>query len=305
MAADLPRLSVLWATDGSEAARNAVPLLRSLVLPAATRLIVLTVAPHSFLSGARPDPAFLLKAGAGAKRKGLLEGEELAQEEATHLDPSGITVEAISRWGNPIEEVLKASRSLAADLIVLGAKGHSNLGLMLVGSVSQGIVNHATKPVLIARQGRDTTDVRSIIVGYHGSPAARRAVAFLERLAIPEDAHISLVDVIEPFGVPSGTPASYRKRALEEAHEINEHRHHDAHRRLEVLAERLRTGKHTVDFEVIPGDPGPELDAAAKRHNAGLLVVGSRRPDPIRHYLLGSTAEKLVRHAHTSVLVVR
>ena len=53
------KLRVLWATDGSESSRSAAPLLRELVLPAAERLVVLAVAPHSFISGARPDPAAL------------------------------------------------------------------------------------------------------------------------------------------------------------------------------------------------------------------------------------------------------
>src|SRR6266545_2727989 len=251
MALDVSKLSILWATDGSDAARKAIPLLRGLVLPSAARLIILTVVPHTLLSGARPDPAFLLKAASGARRKALLDGEELAREEATLLDPMGVSIEAISRWGNPIEEILKAARTRAADLIVLGAKGHSNLGLILVGSVSQGVVQHATKPVLVARPGSENTDLREIIVGYQGSPAARRAVAFLERLALPDDAHLHLVDVIEPFGVPTGMPVSYRRRAIEEAHEINEHRHQAAQRRLGVLAQRLGTGNRSVDTEVL------------------------------------------------------
>ncbi len=57
--------------------------------------------------------------------------------------------------------------------------------------------------------------------------------------------------------------------------------------------------------EVLAGPAGPELDACARKHGADLIVVGSRKPSAARHFLLGSTAEKLVRHAHTSVLVVR
>src|SRR3989304_2297610 len=57
-----PKLSVLWATDGSANARNAQALLRQLVLPAAERFAVVTVVPHFFISGARPDPAFLTPA---------------------------------------------------------------------------------------------------------------------------------------------------------------------------------------------------------------------------------------------------
>src|SRR3972149_5728802 len=106
------KLHVLWATDGSASARNAVPLLRGLVLPAAER------------------------------RRAM--GEEPA------LDPTS-RPDVLARWGHPIQEVLRAARSLAADLIVLGAKGHSNLRILVLGSVSQGVVQHATLPALIAR----------------------------------------------------------------------------------------------------------------------------------------------------------
>ena len=301
MALDTPRrLSVLWATDGSANARNAVAFLKQIVLPAARRLVVLAVAPHSILSGARPDPAFLTRVTAAARRRALQEAEQLAQRQATQLDPPSIEVEALARWGNPIEQILRVSRWASADIIVLGAKGHSNLGLILMGSVSQGVVQHAIKPVLVARPGTDR--VRRILVAYHGSTAAGRALRFLDRLALPSETELMLTYVVEPFAVPSGMPVSYRRRAIEEAHQINERRHRQAARALKAAAEKV---SWRVDVEVIGGQPGLELDAAARRHHADLIVVGSRRPSPARHYLLGSTAEKLVRHAHTSVLVVR
>src|SRR3990170_2092486 len=163
-----PKLSVLWATDGSANARNAQALLRQLVLPAAERFAVVTVVPHFFISGARPDPAFLTRVSPAARRRARVDGEQLAMRETTALDPP-LKPEIIVRWGHPIEEILRAARAMPADLIVLGAKGHSNIGMILVGSVSQGVVQHARRPVLIARPG--TEAVRRIIVGYHGSGA--------------------------------------------------------------------------------------------------------------------------------------
>jgi nucleotide-binding universal stress UspA family protein len=301
VATDSPRLlTVLWSTDGSANARNAVPFLKQIILPAAGHLIVLSVAPHSFLSGARPDPAFLTHATTAARTKAIKEAEQLSMQEAVHLDPVGVALEAVSRWGNPIEQILRVSRVNRADIIVLGAKGHSNLGLILMGSVSQGVVQHASQPVLVARPGAD--QIRRILVGYHGSSAANRAMRFLQRLALPANVEVMLTYVIEPFGVPAGMPVSYRRRALEEAHTINEGQHRHAAR---ALKEALGNLPWRVDSEIVSGQPGPELEAAARRHNADLIVVGSRRPSPVRHYLLGSTAEKLVRHSHTSVLVVR
>src|SRR3990172_3300754 len=124
---EVRKLRVLWASDGSASAQAAIPLLQQLVLPAAESLIILTVAPHSILSGARPDPAFLARITPAARRRALVESEQLAQREATALDPP-LKPEAVARWGHPIEEILRVARRAAADLIVLGAKGHSNLG---------------------------------------------------------------------------------------------------------------------------------------------------------------------------------
>jgi nucleotide-binding universal stress UspA family protein len=86
--------------------------------------------------------------------------------------------------------------------------------------------------------------------------------------------------------------AAERNRNLEEA-------------ALSGVASRLSAQGYRVSTEVLIGNAAPELDESARKHGAGLVIVGSRKPAPARHYLIGSTAEKLVRHAEASVLVVR
>jgi nucleotide-binding universal stress UspA family protein len=71
------------------------------------------------------------------------------------------------------------------------------------------------------------------------------------------------------------------------------------------VASKLKARGYRVSTEVLNGAAAPELDKSARKHGAGLMIVGSRKPAPARHYLIGSTAEKLVRHADASVLVVR
>jgi nucleotide-binding universal stress UspA family protein len=263
---------------------------------------VLTVAPHSFLSPARPDPALLTRVTRRAKQKAMLEAHAIAERDATALDPD-VPTEAISRWGHPIEEILRAANQTKADLIVMAAKGHSNLHLAFVGSVAQGVAQHTTKPLLICRPGSDV--VRKVLLGYHGTASAKRALAFLNSLALPPDGEIVLVTAIEPFTLPEGMPIGYREMALGEAHKLNERRHRDATKALQTLADQIKASGRQVSIEVTAGPAAAVLDQAARSHDANLIVVGSRRPAPERHYLLGSTAEKLVRHAHTSVLMVR
>jgi nucleotide-binding universal stress UspA family protein len=246
---------------------------------------------------------FLTRITPAARRRAMLEAEDLAQQAATDLDPSSVEVEAIARWGNPIEEVLRVSRTARSDLVVLGAKGHSNLGLILLGSVSQGVVQNSNRPVLIARPGAQ--EFRRVLIGYDGTTHARRAVAFLDRISLRPDLTLKLVYVVEPLTVPPGSSSGIRRQALEQAKALNERHQQDAERALTSLADVMRAGGRRVETEVIRGPAGPTLDEAARDFAADLLVVGSRKPSPQSHYLLGSTAEKLVRHSHVSVLIVR
>jgi universal stress protein F len=52
------------------------------------------------------------------------------------------------------------------------------------------------------------------------------------------------------------------------------------------------------------GSPAREILAVAEELGADLIIVASHRPD-FSNYLLGSTAERVVRHASCSVLVDR
>lgn len=300
--AEAEKLNVLWATDGSGQSLSALPLLRHMVLPVTGKLTVLVVAPRSTISGARPDPVLLTRASGQTKRHALIEAREAAEHEATMLDPD-IPVEAISRWGHPIEEILRTATKVRAGLIVMAAKGHSDLRLMFLGSVTQGVAHHTTRPILVARPGAQ--DVDKVVVGYHGTSSAKRALAFLGRLALPTAAEIVVVTAIEPFALPEGTPPAYRAQALRESHAINLQRHKAAEDALTQLARAISTTGRKVTTEVLAGNAAEVLDEAARRHSANLLVLGSRRPKPESRFIFGTTAEQLMRHSHTSVLLVR
>jgi nucleotide-binding universal stress UspA family protein len=297
-------LKVLWATDGSDESRVALPLLRRLVMPVTDKLTVLSVAPQSFISGARPDPMFLTRITPAAKRRALIEAEDVAQQAATDLDPPpGVEVAALSRWGNAIEEVLRTSRAARTDLVVIGAKGHSNLELILLGSVSQGVVQHSTKPVLIVRPAPD--DLDRVLIGYDGSPQAKRAIQFLDHLNLAASVVWELVYVVEPFTAPRGSTGKFRRQATAELKAINEEQDRLAEQALDALATQLEARGRRVEKRVLDGPAGPTLDDAAVKSGADLVVLGVHKPSPESQYLLGGTAEKLVRNSRSSVLVVK
>lgn len=75
----------------------------------------------------------------------------------------------------------------------------------------------------------------------------------------------------------------------------------DAKAKLAQLAARNGADAKT---EVRVGSPAREILAAADEHHADLILIASHRPD-YTNYLIGSTADRVVRHARCSVLVDR
>lgn len=77
-----------------------------------------------------------------------------------------------------------------------------------------------------------------------------------------------------------------------------------ANEKLKALVKTVDLPVSRLSFSVSFGTPRDEILQLAEEINADLIVVGSRRPD-VKTYLLGSNAAAVVRHAKTSVLVVR
>jgi nucleotide-binding universal stress UspA family protein len=71
-------------------------------------------------------------------------------------------VSTLVEVGRPAPLILEVADARQADLIVMGAQGHGGLGLMLFGSATQGVLRHATCPVLTARGTIRSSDVASV-----------------------------------------------------------------------------------------------------------------------------------------------
>ena len=115
-------------------------------------------------------------------------------------------------------------------------------------------------------------------------------------IARPSNARVHLIYVIPGFGlsvVGQYFPEGTEERILEEAHQSLHafaEEHVDGN-----LCDSCVIGNGTVYQEVLDG---------AERIAADLIVMGSHRPT-MSDYLLGPNAARVVRHAGTSVLVVR
>jgi nucleotide-binding universal stress UspA family protein len=73
--------------------------------------------------------------------------------------------------------------------------------------------------------------------------------------------------------------------------------------KLEALRQTIKKGIPAT-VVVTMGTPWNRIVGAAKSWNADLIVIGTHGRTGLKHALMGSTAERVVRHATCPVLVV-
>jgi len=78
-------------------------------------------------------------------------GEQWKQEARKYLDAHELDVEYTVTDGDPREVIVRHAGAMEADLLILGAYGHSKVRELLVGSTTAHALNHAPCPLLLVR----------------------------------------------------------------------------------------------------------------------------------------------------------
>lgn len=205
----------------------------------------------------------------------------------------------------PVDGILAEARRVRADIIVMGWRGHGTVRRLLTGSVSRGVARRASCSVLIVR--RPARSLRQVVIGFDGSPNAKRAVALVAALTAGRGARVTLVRAVETMHAPTHglSVPDTRAAVAGEVSRINQQRRSTAQKELSRAASQLASAGWDVDHVVTDGVPLRELLATALTARADLLVVGARGVTGLRHLLLGSVAEGALNRSQVPVLVVR
>jgi len=142
---------VLVALDDSGGARAALDFLSTFELVRGRRLTLLHVLPPPVRHG--PGRRLLQRgrqAGADRRRRPVDVGALLAAAAARFPD-ARLPIERLVTEGDPAQEIVRRAGERDVDLVVLGARGLGTLGRLLLGSVSETVLHHAGRPVLIVR----------------------------------------------------------------------------------------------------------------------------------------------------------
>lgn len=193
--------------------------------------------------------------------------------------------------------VSERAKAIGADLVVVGTHGHTGFKRFLLGSVAERTVKESPVSVLTVKGEGHAEAPKTIVVGVDFSKHSEQAVALAADWARAFGARLHLVHGLE-LRLPFVTPyeVSVPDALIDAAYA-------EGRKRLDALAATL-TGAD-VRTELASAPAHAALDGAAERLRADLIVTGSRGLGGIKHAVLGSVAERTLRHAPCSVLTVK
>ena len=159
--------------------------------------------------------------------------------------------------------------------------------------------NPAAQSVRPARTlGPEDGPIRSILVPIDFSPPSAQALKYAAVLAKQCGAKLTLLNVVEPVATPD---FAYYPLMMENDKVIAA-----AKQRLDRVTKTGKIRADLIDRTLVRnGAAFHEIATAAESLKADLIVIATHGYTGLSHVLLGSTAERVVRHARCPVLVVR
>lgn len=206
--------------------------------------------------------------------------------------------EAVIDDGTPYASIIDHAERSGAGLIVVGDRGSTGLGRVLLGSVADRVVRYAHCPVLVARAGARTGRV---LVASDLSDPSLPALSAAADEAERTGAQVTALHCLEPLAVAAGPEYGVAYAPVVPPEVLAETRANARER----LAQAVQQRSLRAEQQVVEGPPAATIVATAEELGADLIVIGTRGRTGVRRVLLGSVAESVVRHAPCSVLVVR
>lgn len=273
-------LRFLVPLDGTPAAAQALPYAQALaVSPAEIVLlqVVLEPQPERGLFGKIVVTADAILQRTTSDARAALE----ADADRLRDDTPSVGVEVAVAVGRPDQQILETARMRRTDLIVMASNSRSVVGRLVLGSVTDQVVQAANVPVLVIRP-RDAVEnlapaqLRRLVVLLDGSDFADQALPVAERLAVHTGLPVHLQTVVDGHATRMKKHLDRRRAGLER-------------RGLRVGSEVLvGSAVDAIERASLPGD---------------LVVMASHHRSGVAAWVFRGVAERLIHGGRAPVLL--
>jgi nucleotide-binding universal stress UspA family protein len=184
---------------------------------------------------------------------------------------------------------------------MMGTHGRTAISHLLLGSVAERVIRMAKCPVMTFRSDAKNLGIhQKILVPIDFSEHSKLALCYALELARIHQSEITLLHVFEQTIHPSFYAAG--KTSIIEIDSDLKKRATDA-----MLKFRIEQGNEKIktSFTLAEGAAYHEIVEHSKKGNFDLLVIATHGLRGLQHFLIGSTTEKVIRHAEIPVLTVK
>lgn len=310
---------ILVPLDGSRRAEVAIPAATRLAQAThGTVILMCSVVPFT------PYGPYITTPSGPASTHSSHERDQLSsylQQISASEALDGITVETRVTEGPAAESILTMSESENADLIAICARGATGFHRWKLGGVSQHVVRHSNRPVLLLPDptpGAEPTtipdqlaSVHRILVPLDGSlfaeTALPAAIALLAALA-PRSGELHALQVISPF--TAETLGLHQDFLLREANESLAQRIQPLeHGSTEYLRLSL-TSSAVLDADaaariIAVAEPESDSDDGTTPREYDLIAMATHGRAGVLRWTLGSITERVIQTTRRPMLIVR
>lgn len=269
-------MKVLVATDGEPHSQQGIDALGSVANRVTTSIEVISV--NSF------DVSLKAATAAGPGSHYDPEAGHRGCQAAVDTAVAGLVGAGFSEGtgrvveGDAATEVIQVAAEDGFDLIVVGAGSERWLDAVMLGSTSTSILHHAPCSVLVAHPARqDAGDTAEVLLATDGSPQSVVAARRFAALADPARCSVRIVVVDEHGKHPEAAA--------------------DA---IGAVSTILDEAGFSSTSDTLKGHPARTLLHEATERD--LAVVGATGAGRFAQAVLGSTSDKIARHAHATLV---
>ncbi len=305
-------MKILIAYDGSADGDESLNDLNLAGLPDKAEVLVLSIAvpwvntelggdPGNFYGGPTLSDGGMNR----FNKKAKAEAEVLAKRARNHLESKFPLwkVKTSAELDFPAQGILKKADTWKPHLIILGSHGHSALGRILLGSVSQKILHHSHTCVRINRgRVRSEKIPPRLLVGIDGSEDSNLVIHEIATRKWPPGTKVRLVAVTNNGVLLEKILRSPHGKGLTQ---FETAKAAWIEKKLMEASDKLREKGLHVNTTILTGDPRKVLLKKAADWRVDCIFIGCRGLNGFARFLLGSVSSTVASHAPCTVEVIR
>jgi nucleotide-binding universal stress UspA family protein len=280
---------VLFSTDFSEYAKTALHCIAG--FPGAREVILF----HGVEEVRSPR-------GGGAISEAFFRPGELLREEKRfleHLNQNLRVTTAVKTSSDTAGAIIEVAEEKGVSLIILGARGKSQVEGVLLGSVSKAVLRRSRTSVLIMRH--------KVVEGFPGKTYEMYCPMILSRVLCPVDFSPYSDHAIAQLSMTGGVSEVILLHVVSQGE--NQGEIDDAVRAAEDQLDAVRSSLAAQGMNartlVRIGDPALEIARTADEEDTSVIWMSSHGKGWFRELLLGNTVFSVARIARRPVLIVR